>query len=737
MFRLTFVFMYKPAVFFFVAFFCCCVFNSSAQYHFSCSTYDAITKRPLRGVTASVDGTAAAAASDSNGHVLIRNLATGSVKIIFSHIGYETKLLSFLIPQQNNASPVIYLQPAAEKIEEGVIVTSSRTNSRIEDLPTKVEVLGSEEVGEENGIKPGNIASLLGDVAGIQIQQSSATTGNADARVQGLPGKYTQILRDGMPLFGGYSGSFSILQIPPADLKQIEIVKGASSTLYGGGAIAGMINLVSKSPKLNAPEHSITINQSTLKESNINGYFSGRNKNAGYTFFTGGTLQKQVDVNKDGFSDVPNLKTVFVHPKLFLYPNKLQTIAIGYNLTYEERKGGDMQVLQNKTDNIHRFFIGNTSLRNTADFNWENKLNSTDRLTVKGTASFFNRKIATNVFGMQASQLSYYTEMSYLKKLRSHTIVGGFNFTGERFTKHLPDSTRFDPYYQKTVGFFIQDDWKIAEKFTAQPGFRLDNNNVYGNFVLPRLSLLYKINHQFTSRLGGGMGYKTPSLFAAEIDERDYPKVFPPPSTDPPLKAERSTGVNWDINYKNVVNGWHITVNQMFYITSIKYPQYFGTIPNGVIYTANAGKPVDTKGFETYVAVSHDALEIYLGYTFTDAQKKYDATHPHVSLSAKNKFASVLAYEFSSKFRAGIEAAYTGKQYLDDNSTTSPYLFAAAMMRYDIKNISFVLNCENIFDYRQTRKENIVYGSVSNPSFKQIWAPIDGRVINFSARINW
>ena len=45
-------------------------------------------------------------------------------------------------------------------------------------------------------------------------------------RVQGLPGKYTQLLRDGVPLFGGYSGSFSILQIPPLDLRQIEIVKG-------------------------------------------------------------------------------------------------------------------------------------------------------------------------------------------------------------------------------------------------------------------------------------------------------------------------------------------------------------------------------------------------------------------------------------------------------------------------------------------------------------------------------
>ena len=160
------------------------------------------------------------------------------------------------------------LTPSKKPFEgesEVIVVSSSRTNSRIEDLPTKVEVLGAEEMHEENGIKPGNIVSLLGDIAGIQIQQTNAATGNADMRIQGLQGKYTQILRDGIPLFGGYSGSFSILQIPPLDLQQVELVKGSSSTLYGGGAIAGMLNLVSKKPKLGTPEGSFTLNRSTLK----------------------------------------------------------------------------------------------------------------------------------------------------------------------------------------------------------------------------------------------------------------------------------------------------------------------------------------------------------------------------------------------------------------------------------------------------------------------------------------
>lgn len=225
--------------------------------------------------------------------------------------------------------------------------------------------------------------------------------------MQGLPGKYTQLLRDGLPLFGGYSGSFSILQIPPADLKQIEIVKGASSTLYGGGAIAGMINLVSKTPKLNQSEKQITINQSTLRESNINAFFSNRNKKIGYTFFAGGTYQKQVDVNKDSLSDVPNVKSFFLHPRLFFYPNSRQILTVGYNLTYEERKGGDMMVLQHISNSSHQFFNESKTIRNTADVELNTRINATDQLNFKGVTSFYNKDINTNVFAMKGKQLSY------------------------------------------------------------------------------------------------------------------------------------------------------------------------------------------------------------------------------------------------------------------------------------------------------------------------------------------
>lgn len=705
--------------------------NLSAQTAFSCFVKDAVSKELLEGVTAKINGSSKTTASDSNGRVSYFNLSPGKIKITFSFVGYDDQTVNFQIPQADGM-PVIYLQKSAAKTEEEVIISSSRTNSRIEDLPTKVEVLGSEEVDEEAGTIPGNIASLLGDIAGIQNQRTSGTTGSIDLRVQGLPGKYTQILRDGLPLFGGYSGNFSVLQIPPLDLKQVEIVKGASSTLYGGGAIAGMINLISKTPKLSDPQHSVLINYSTLNEFNLNTFHSARNKKTGYTFFTGTTLQKAKDVNKDGFSDVPDLKSIFFHPKLFLYPNEKNTVTLEYDGTYEDRNGGDMQVLHGTKDNTHQFFIQNKSVRNSIAATWENKISKTAELNFKGLVSFFNRDINTNVFGMKANQQTYFTELSYLKKWDRHTLVSGINISGENFDKKSPDSSLINPYSNHILGAFMQDDWKINKKLTVQTGLRFDYHDAYYPVLLPRLSVLYKFNRQFTSRLGGGLGYKAPTVFNNDVDERELRGH----NLAGDILLEKSIGANWDINYKQTLGDWHLTINQMFYVTQIDRPVI---AENSSVYYRyiNANEPLNTKGFETYVAIRHDDLEMYLGYTYTIAKQLYNTAQPFVPLSAKSKFAAVISNEFSSRFRACVEASYTGKQYLDNGSRTPGYFIAAGMIRYDIKKLSLVLNCENIFDYRQTRKESIVYGSLNDPSFKQLWAPVDGRVVNLSARINF
>ena len=105
---------------------------------------------------------------------------------------------------------------------------------------------------------PGDIAMLLNETGGLRVQVTSPSLGAANVRVQGLRGRYTQSLADGLPLYGGQTGSIGLLQIPPLDLGQVEVVKGVASALYGSSALGGVINLVSRRPE--KPEHEFLFN---------------------------------------------------------------------------------------------------------------------------------------------------------------------------------------------------------------------------------------------------------------------------------------------------------------------------------------------------------------------------------------------------------------------------------------------------------------------------------------------
>lgn len=129
-----------------------------------------------------------------------------------------------------------------------IVVQATRNGHRVQDQPIRVEVLDREEVEEKQLMTPGNIAMLVSETPGLHVQVTSPALGASNVRVQGLKGRYTQILADGLPLYGGQAPAIGLLQISPTDLGQVEIIKGAASALYGPSALGGVINLVSRRP---------------------------------------------------------------------------------------------------------------------------------------------------------------------------------------------------------------------------------------------------------------------------------------------------------------------------------------------------------------------------------------------------------------------------------------------------------------------------------------------------------
>jgi outer membrane receptor for ferrienterochelin and colicins len=710
---------------------------------------DSTNRAPLIGASVGVPGTGVGGTTDARGLVELTPAPAVGTRLRVEALGYKARVVA--APAPGSAPTTLLLAPSAAEIDE-VVVTATRTNSRIEDQPERIEVLGAEEMQEENGIKPGNIASLLGDIAGTQIQPTSPTTGNADLRIQGLQGQYSQILRDGLPLYGGFAGSFGILSVPPLDLRQIELLKGSNSTLFGGGAIAGLVNLVSKTPTLGTPQFTATLNQTTLNETNLNGFAAQRGARWGYSAFVGLTRQQEVDVDGDGFVDVPRVRSLNVHPRLFYYPTTHSQLAVGYTGTFESRRGGQQQAVRDDAETLGgaAYFVTNTSGRHTLDAVYTNDSVGTGQLTIKGAITNFGRDVQTNTVAFKAYQTTYYTEVSYLHALgRRNAIVAGINLNGEQLRNADGRTTPLlNPYTYNTAGIFAQDNWAPSPRFNLQAGLRYDHHNQYGGFVLPRLSALWHLTDQLTARLNGGLGYRVPVPYVNSLDERDYPQVQPLRG----LRAETSQGLNGDLNYAHRFGPETVlTINQSFFYTRLQNPLI---LPDGGIVGGpgagnyqpgrgpltwqNASAPVSTKGLETYVRLRADETELYVGYVFTYARRLYDPANPNVELAARHKFAAVAVQEFSEHFGAGIEASYTGQQYLSDGTTTPGYPVVAALLRYRTGPWTVVLNAENVFDYRQTRRERVVLpvgGSLSSPVFRELWAPVEGRVVNLS--LNW
>lgn len=331
------------------------------QHVYRALVRDAHHEAPLAGVNVSVEGTTIGTATGPDGRATVSGVPNGEQTLVFSFIGFETTRRTFTFPLANpDEVHVVLLEEAHGELEE-VAVSATRTSRTIADQAVRVETIAGEEIDEKISMEPSNISMLLNESPGITVQQTSSVSGGASIRIQGLDGRYTQILKDGFPLYGGFSGGLSLLQVPPLDLRQVEVIKGPSSTLYGGDAIAGLVNLVSKTPT-DEPELSLLANATSAGGFDLGGFLAARGERLGITVLASGNVQEAYDPDDDAFSNLPETRRLTLSPKLFYYPAARTTLSLGVTGTFEDREGGDLDVLENGPTAGRVFFERNTAL---------------------------------------------------------------------------------------------------------------------------------------------------------------------------------------------------------------------------------------------------------------------------------------------------------------------------------------------------------------------------------------
>ena len=696
------------------------------QHTLQVKVIDANSKKPLSFASVSPKGVPHGVTADSAGLVQLK-IPAGKNTINVSYVGYESQNVDVIIPFDSIL--IVELTPSGEE-EEEVVIQSTRSTRTIRDIPTRVEFVAGEELDEKANMKPGDIRMVLNESTGITTQQISATSANASIRIQGLDGRYTQMLRDGFPLYAGFSGGLGLLQTPPLDLKQFEVIKGSSSTLYGGGAIAGLVNLISKTP---TPERELRFHIDITSGGGINtsGFYGKRNEKSGVTLFASRNSNSAYDPSDIGLTAIPKFERYTFNPKFFWYINPSTDFQFGINFVNEDRTGGDIDFI--KGNKASGYTESNNTDRLTTQLSFEKRFGEDRAIKFKNSTSYFQRSVGeSSTYLFTADQVASFSEFTYSDHGERSEWIAGINFLTDNFDENKGTS-QIAPrdYTQITTGLFIQNNFKASERFILETGLRSDYINDYGFAVLPRLSMLFKISPKLSSRVGGGMGYKTPTIFTEDAERLLYRNVA---QIDPDQhKLEKSYGANADINYRTrfADDKVSFSLNHLFYYTRIHDPlilrRPFGS---PVAFFENVDGHFDSRGMETNIKVGYSDFKLFLGYTLTKAYLHEGNSKKENYLTPRHRLNSVLLYEVEEKWKIGLEAYHFSKQQLSDGAAGKSYWITGLMAEKFWEKFSVYINFENFTDTRQTKFDTIYTGSIDNPQFRDIYAPLDGFVVN-------
>ena len=696
-----------------------------AQNNINLIVRNADDHQPLVGANVYFDSLQIGASTDANGRAQMDHIPNGRHTLIVSYVGFQTKKLILNFPRKEPQRILTVLLEEAPFSSEQIVVTSTRNNSVVAKTPVRIQVLGKEEVNEEIAILPGNISKFLGESSSIVTRQTSPVSGAVSFRLQGLPARYTQMLKDGFPDFSGLASGFSPLQIPPLDLQQVEITRGSYSTLFANGAVAGIVNLVSRKPSAK-PQLELLFNQTNRQGTDVSSFYNAQYGKVGLTLLASQSLQNAVDVDKDGFSDMPQFRQTTVNPRLFYDFDQGTSLMIGLTSFFEDRSGGDMQVLKNGADSAHVYSEHYATKRLGLNLRFQKQWKDSAAFTFKSSYQNFNHSVAFPSTYFNGEQNYSFAEVSYFRPYKQHKPVGGMTFIHNRFRQQHKNLSGLYDNRSTTLSLFAQDDWNVFPRWTIHGGLRWDFRSDGRSFVLPHAALLCNALQNLKLRFSGGFGYSVPTLYDVAPSQAYYTYRIDPVVV---LRPEKSRDMAFDATYQYVSGEWALSLNQTFYATWIDRSLFAVERDNDALVKFGLAA-LNARGAETHFVLNFEDLEFFVDYNYVDARRLQKGKKENLPFTPRHKLNFTAVYEEAGKWRAGVEAFYTGEQFKQNGDKGRPFFIMGLMFEKKFKYFSLIFNVENLFDERQSKYEKIVHLTNGDPNFADIYMPLEGRVAN-------
>lgn len=632
-------------------------------------------------------------------------------------------------PRAPVKEPAEHQDKAGEETEE-IIVQGTRFRRRVQDEPIRVEVVTREEIEEKLLMRPGNIAMLVNETGGVRVQVTSPALGAANIRIQGMEGRYTQLLADGLPLYGGQASSLGLLQIPPTDLGQVEVIKGAASALYGPSALGGVINLISRRPG-DEPEAEALLNLTSRNGQDFTTYFSAPIADGLASSITGGFHRQSAhDLDDDGWIDMPRYERWSARPRLFWEGSSGASAFLTVGAMTEERVGGTLP--GRTTPDGEPFPQAQDTERFDAGLVAEAPVAGLGSVHLRASGMTQGHE---HLFGDVAESDRHgtlFAEASLAGGSETTPWVAGLAF--QRDTYRSDTFPSFD-YTFSVPGLFAQVEHDVRDDLTLAASARVDAHNEYGTQFSPRLSMLYRPG-PWRVRASLGRGFYASTPFVEEIEEAGLSRLEPLGK----LKAETAQTASVDVGYAR----GPVEASANLFASNIDNATRLESFDLDRVRLVNVEGQTRIRGSELLLRYR------WRRFTVTGSYLYVDATEPDlagtgrraVPLTPRHTGGVVAMWEDHDKGRLGVEAYYTGRQHLEDNpyrAVSRPYVHLGVLGELVVGKARLFVNAENLLDIRQTKYDPLIRPDRSPAGgwTVDVWAPTDGFVINGGVRLRF
>ena len=539
----------------------------------------------------------------------------GTYKLTISSVGFKTITQDISLTENEVLSKNFSLEKDLLEIDQ-VVVTATRNIIPQYKSPVVVSKVTGHIFETTQSL---SLAEGLNFTPGLRTETNCQNCGFNQLRINGLEGSYSQILVNGRPVFSSLAGVYGLEMIPANMIDRVEVVRGAGSVLYGGNAIGGTVNILTKDPTRNT--FSVGNSLSLLKDGSpdntlfANASVVSDDFDKGLTLFAYQRNRKPYDSNEDGYSEITKLHNTTFGADAFWNPTENSKVKLNLNSINEFRRGGNkFDLLPHESDITeqlrHRILAGDLAFERFSEdlahkFSLYTSAQYTDREGYYGGGLGYAVNSKADFDNLSADdQEEYFKALAKYGHTTELVGVGGAQYA-YTITPELNLSLGSEYKYDKvndnyigqnrsvdqvvrTYGNYLQVEWNPAKKLTLLGGSRYDYVDIKGSYrfagvdkdsnkqiskFVPRLTAMYDITETLKLRGSFAQGYRAPQAFDEDLHTEvlDGDPIFV--ELDKDLTSETSNSYTASLNYTKregntqanlILEGFYTHINNRF-----------------------------------------------------------------------------------------------------------------------------------------------------------------------------